>query len=353
MSQKVYICHTYYHLYTAILFAYREYSMCEKISKAVLSLHVTQNQKELFELKEVLTLNIGWLEFDFFDSYSLHMQWKELDESSKNKWGRNEENPYSSFINAILAKDIHIFTSGLLTQFILKQANKVNLIADGDYSYTYIPEIPEATKKRVSKLGFFEPYFLSPKISKIYNQKPELLVQELQNKSVQYSLNELELSLPKMAKENVINSFLESKVNFNKGVNGTKKTLIFLTSVLALDGICTEEEEVAAYEKVIAFYQAIGYQVFIKPHPRDKGTFSKLTVNNVTLLPQYLPIEVLNLLGEEIVDLLLCFCSTAVNNIMFAREVGSIFEQDDLIGDWKVAFPHVIDKHIQNKERDY
>ena len=74
-------------------------------------------------------------------------------------------------------------------------------------------------------------------------------------------------------------------------ISGTNNAII-LTQPLFQDGMCLREEHRKIYEEIVAYLTNCGYDVFIKPHPRDDIDYSNFSA---IVIERYFPSELFQL----------------------------------------------------------
>lgn len=123
----------------------------------------------------------------------------------------------------------------------------------------------------------------------------------------------------KLSDENkklLIGIFLRGELpNLSKG----KKTLLLLTRPFPLSGwFMSATEHKDYYINTINEYQALGYNVFLKPHPRDAVSYNNL--KDVLVFDKNMPIEILNFIEGIKFDLAIGYNTTALDHLTFAKE---------------------------------
>ena len=188
---------------------------------------------------------------------------------------------------------------------------KMYVIEEGTFNYTFVPEsIKEKIKKfiksffieeRKKNLGYGE------KVKKIY--LTENLCKEipkgLEKKAEIINLKELWNKKSEEEKKIILNVF-DFNPEILKKVN--ENTVMLFTQPLSEDNVITEEEKIELYSKILKKYE--NQSVIIKPHPREKTDYS-IYFSNCYVMKEKYPIEILELVGINIKKVITIFSSAA------------------------------------------
>lgn len=100
------------------------------------------------------------------------------------------------------------------------------------------------------------------------------------------------------------------------------KTAILCTQPLCQDKfVSTMEEQERVFESIVKSYHSDGYQVIIKPHPRDLMDYSSIIrAYECGFIDKNLPSEILNFNPEAKYDVAISITSTAINFLEYALE---------------------------------
>lgn len=101
-----------------------------------------------------------------------------------------------------------------------------------------------------------------------------------------------------------------------------KKTVLLCTQPLYLDGqLQSLEVQRNVYADIVREYDSKGYQITIKPHPRDAADYSALCNEFACwVLDRYFPSEILNFNPDISYDLALAVTTTAIEMLQFVKE---------------------------------
>lgn len=112
--------------------------------------------------------------------------------------------------------------------------------------------------------------------------------------------------------------------NFDFSMQENQKSLLLLTQPLCEMRLAgSDAETVRLYEKALRPYRD-AYAIYVKPHPRDKGDYSKMFDGNVTVLSRTIPVEILNYAKNIRFDLGVTISSTSVNGVSFCKKIERI-----------------------------
>lgn len=130
---------------------------------------------------------------------------------------------------------------------------------------------------------------------------------------------ELYASLTAEDKRTLYNVFCAQEV---AGGSAAKKSLLLCTQPLCEDGqLASLELQRRVYADIICDYTAAGYEITIKPHPRDTVDYGPLCEQyHCLLVDRFIPTEVLNFNDQISYDLALSVTTTAIEMLQFVKE---------------------------------
>ena len=102
-----------------------------------------------------------------------------------------------------------------------------------------------------------------------------------------------------------------------ESVRSTKKCAMILTQPL-----CTEENRIRLYQKIVNMFEG-EYNVLIKPHPIDQVDYKKAFPQCIVLKGKF-PIEIFNLYCEFDIEKIVTVYSTSLDTLTFAKEKVSL-----------------------------
>ena len=92
----------------------------------------------------------------------------------------------------------------------------------------------------------------------------------------------------------------------------TDKSVLILTQPLSLDRLMnSNEKQYGFYKKICDKYLSEGYEVYLKPHPRDTITYEE--INGVNLIAQTVPMELIEMVSDVKFERIITHSSTAIN----------------------------------------
>lgn len=99
----------------------------------------------------------------------------------------------------------------------------------------------------------------------------------------------------------------------------TDKSVLILTQPLSIDGLMnSDDKQYGFYKKICDKYLSEGYEVYLKPHPRDTITYEKM--NGVNLIAQTVPMELIEMVSDVKFERLITHSSTAINFLTCGKE---------------------------------
>lgn len=127
-------------------------------------------------------------------------------------------------------------------------------------------------------------------------------------------------ALNTMQKKLIYEIFCQSPIQSNKLED--KKSVLICTQPLFLDGqLKTIELQQTVYRDIVNKYNAEGYQIIIKPHPRDMVNYLQLIKDyDCWVIDQYIPTEIFNFNPDISYDLALSITTTAIESLRFVKE---------------------------------
>ena len=105
-------------------------------------------------------------------------------------------------------------------------------------------------------------------------------------------------------------------------IHGGKKSVLLCTQPLFQDKfVASEREQLVVFESVIHNFSVQGFQIVIKPHPRDDIDYTDVACKyGCKIIDKSLPSEVLNFDPEIYYDAAVSITSTSINFLDFAKE---------------------------------
>ena len=99
----------------------------------------------------------------------------------------------------------------------------------------------------------------------------------------------------------------------------TDKSVLILTQPLSIDGLMnSDEKQYGVYKRICDKYLSEGYEVYLKPHPRDTITYEEM--NGVNLIAQTVPMELIEMVSDVKFERIITHSSTAINFLTCGEE---------------------------------
>jgi len=120
-----------------------------------------------------------------------------------------------------------------------------------------------------------------------------------------------------------------------------KTALIFTCPLYPENFVKTKEMHIEIYRDLITRLQDEGYQVFIKPHPRDEMDYAKL-FNDVEIITKEIPSEILNYNPNLHFNKAVAIASASIKTVEYADEIENLeydylYNYADYLTDWLKA----------------
>ena len=98
-----------------------------------------------------------------------------------------------------------------------------------------------------------------------------------------------------------------------------EKSVLILTQPLSLDGLLnSDDKQYGFYKKICDKYLSEGYEVYLKPHPRDSITYRN--INGIKLIAQSVPMELIEMVSDVKFERIITHSSTAINFLTCGKE---------------------------------
>lgn len=123
----------------------------------------------------------------------------------------------------------------------------------------------------------------------------------------------------------------------------TDKSVLILTQPLSIDGLMnSDDKQYGFYKKICDKYLSEGYEVYLKPHPRDSITYEK--INGVNLIAQSVPMELIEMVSNVKFERIITHSSTAINFLTCGKEKEVFFDFNTREYDEKLLEKYNINK---------
>lgn len=228
------------------------------------------------------------------------------------------------------ADDIYIYNDHIPIGWTLdKNKIKYNLIEDGYnfFSYKYIDFRNRVFTKKATirdykdllKHLFFLRRTKGPGFSKYcqsieVNDLSVVPKDERYHKFKEVPRKELFENISEERKQLILRVFGVEELS---GV--TDKSVLILTQPLSLDGLMnSDDKQYGFYKRICDKYLSEGYEVYLKPHPRDTITYEK--INGVNLIAKSVPMELIEMVSDVKFERIITHSSTAINFLTCGKE---------------------------------
>ena len=314
--EKVYVCHTTYHLLITIVKA------MESNEKVNLVVHTLMpNYKYLVKRLKGIELFNNIIVFESDDTiYPLigsGLLKKITDYRKRLKIIKSKYN-----LDFLYNKDIYIYNDyGVIGQYLQLSKIKYNLIEDGldcyknihnHYSYAH------QTKKDVLsmlKMGVY-PFGMSRYVKKIEINDDKDIRLPISKKFTVVNRQDLFKKLTKEQVEIIVNVFVEKD---GKLINIEGISTLIITQPLFRDNIVSSKErQINIYRDVIQNYGK--GNIIIKPHPRDNISYEEYFPQAIVIKEAYIPLEIFNFMDNISIFRAVTLFSTSLTAIEFCKE---------------------------------
>lgn len=120
-------------------------------------------------------------------------------------------------------------------------------------------------------------------------------------------------------------------------------SVLILTQPLSVDGLMdSDDKQYGFYKKICNRYLSEGYEVYLKPHPRDSVTYEKM--NGVKLIAQSVPMELIEMVSDVKFERIITHSSTAINFLTCGKEKEIFFDFNTREYDEKLLEKYKINK---------
>ncbi|WP_299094543.1 polysialyltransferase family glycosyltransferase [Winogradskyella sp.] len=322
---QVYVIDSVYHMYISILLSY-ENKRANKKTLLIINVEGTEGidayldplkQLTTFEdvigvkgASAVLALKKDANKFDSFfrRSSTLKKMFEEINPHI---------NKYHDFISKAEINLFHIIMSK--AYFLVKfPKNKFRMLEEGIGTYTKKPRKFRRFKRKV--MGFPQLMGYDKQVKEILVQNPEKMIDtKLRSKSHKLDLEYLLNRLSDTEKRAIISAFNLEDLD----VYSNKKKVLILTQPLIKSGFkVTPEEMISIYKKFIDNALSKDMEVYFKLHPREEIDYKSVFENEkIKIIPNLIPIEILNMDSSIYFDEAYTICSGAIFNLKHVGEI--------------------------------
>ena len=329
-KERIYVCHTFYHVYVSIL---KEFALPHE-QKGGATIVLSKMSNDFGNLHERLFKSGIFEDVIAFDE-KRHTSFPEL-----SKYKENKGNFIKKIINRIVFtkkyaklqeknvpvdfseyKNIYVFCdSDPIGYYLNYKRIKYHAMEDGLNCLHYVDSARYDNRKywwlkkflTDCNLIFIQNGYSKYCIDMEVNQIEGMLYPT--SKHIEISRRKLQERLTSDEKAIIIDVFLENKeavLNVINNIDAGKESCLILTEPL-----CKLDIRKQIFEDLIAEYSSTA-NVILKPHPRDEMDYYK-EFPDVTIIEKMVPMEVLNLMNVKPFDKVVSVF-TDLNGVEFAR----------------------------------
>lgn len=121
------------------------------------------------------------------------------------------------------------------------------------------------------------------------------------------------------------------------------KSILILTQPLSMDGLLnSDDKQYGFYKRICDKYLSEGYEVYLKPHPRDSITYRN--INGIKLIAQTVPMELIEMVSDVKFERIITHSSTAINFLTCGKEKEIFFDFNTREYDEKLLEKYKINK---------
>lgn len=319
-SNKIYICHTFYHTLVSLVKEIKENGGADIV--------LCDTIPELESLRENIVKS------GIFNNVFVYSERKCIEKSNNRKildrisnifFNYEKKKIYSpSFeLNNLTYQEVNIFNDYSYLGIYLR-ASKIyyNILEDAKDSYKVLDHYMKIDYHKTIKgkiFGFlYETRYChgKSKYTRIVevndDQNIKVPIEKIRVKDKKKMFN----SLTKEQKLTIYRIFTRNK---KVRVTKSKNSILILTQPLFEDStVKSEEVQQRVYQDIIEAY-CQGFDIFIKPHPRDNFNY-KEAFNNITLMDKNMPTEILNFNPEIKFQKAITVTSSSINAIDFIED---------------------------------
>ena len=121
------------------------------------------------------------------------------------------------------------------------------------------------------------------------------------------------------------------------------KSILILTQPLSMDGLLnSDDKQYGFYKRICDKYLSKGYELYLKPHPRDSITYRN--INGIKLIAQNVPMELIEMVSDVKFERIITHSSTAINFLTCGKEKEIFFDFNTREYDEKLLEKYKINK---------
>lgn len=306
MSRRLFICHTVYHVYITLLKAYKHKKIDIALVDTIVNIYELQERLQTSGIFEnVLIIDRGKIFGKPIRTF--------LGNYINNRLRIKKISKNLEFLDNY--KEIYIFNDySEMGDFLELKDKKYHLLEDGLDAFKQFNQYKDIGHGHgVKKILYF--LFKIPYSVGLNRNCLDIEVndeQGIQTNLIHPIIVQNREILLKSVTNNYFNTMLEI---FNaKYINTSDNKLLLLTQILKeILVVNSDKEQIELYRSAIKKYGK-GYDIYIKPHPRDNIDYSSIEKEfNAVCLDRNIPMEIYSLLPGMHFKILMTYSSTASN----------------------------------------
>lgn len=308
--KNVYICHTNYHLLLSLIKLNTEDTNDIVVFDDIINAdRIIENIKEYFPQTQV-----------YIRKNTVYSKFKKVSfKTNKVRKLLFEEIKYFKNFNTI-----YVFNDFTRVGVFLHQYKIVyNLIEDGYNYFSFV-------KKEKVNIKILLNYILKdiplPRGNSKYCQSIEVNDISLVPKDERY------YKFKEVPRKDLFNNISEERKQLILRVFDVEElsevkdnSVLILTQPLSLDKLMnSDDKQYEFYKKICDKYSSKGYEVYLKPHPRDSITYGN--IKGVKLIAQIVPMELIDMVSNVKFERIVTHSSTAINFLTCGKEKEIFFD---------------------------
>lgn len=306
MSRRLFICHTVYHVYITLLKAYKYKKIDIALVDTIVNIYELQERLQTSGIFEnVLIIDRGKIFGKPIRTF--------LGNYINNRLRIKKISKNLEFLDNY--KEIYIFNDySEMGDYLELKDKKYHLLEDGLDAFKQFNQYKDIGHGHgVKKILYF--LFKIPYSVGLNRNCLDIEVndeQGIQTNLIHPIIVQNREILLKSVTNNYFNTMLEI---FNaKYINTSDNKLLLLTQILKeILVVNSDKEQIELYRSAIKKYGK-GYDIYIKPHPRDNIDYSSIEKEfNAVCLDRNIPMEIYSLLPGMHFKILMTYSSTAAN----------------------------------------
>lgn len=311
---QVFVCGTYFHVYVSILKALHDHHDSQRLlvlntlTPGIERLMPRLVEEELFDV----AVQIPFREISVRMKKEQVFWTRPFNRKKKIIQYVDSESEMPKYHDFISQSEINLFHHlGMSSSyFISKYSDRlIRMLEDGTRNY-----ITTVSGFKYFKRKYLLQTFIGEgndnEVKEIHVQHPENLHSRISHKGLKLDLKTMQRSLSPQDNERILKVFMGSY----KPVFNSSKKVILLTQPLSEDQFITEQDKLNLYASILKKYSS-DYELFIKPHPREKTDYAKSLGLPISEIPRAFPLEMFDLMNTINFDVGITVSSGSIKNV--------------------------------------